>query len=200
MCSLTSTSDRRPSVSHMPWPAVRHGNEYDESDCYDSLVRELRRCGALNDPRASKYRTSSLDEYMRSEVGRSIHRIRMLRRISRPLDGPMLTADELRKLGRALAEVAFTPVQATAARELAALDHEPPELANAIKYHCAEEACYLIGCFSNNPRDHIGRSERGAFCVTTKKLYEVATGEVNADVSRACDHVLKNWRRFASKK
>jgi len=123
----------------------------------------------------------------------------MLRRIRRPLDSPRPTAEELRNLGRALAEVAFTTAQATAARELQALDCEPPELASAIKYHCAEEACYLIGYFSSRPRDHLNSSDRGAFYVISKKLFETVTGEVDADVSRACDHVLKNWRRFAPK-
>jgi len=123
----------------------------------------------------------------------------MLRRIRRPLDSPRPPAEELRNLGRALAEVAFTTAQATAARELEALDCEPPELASAIKYHCAEEACYLIGCYSGIPRDHLNSSDRGAFYVITKKLFETVTGEVDADVTRACDHVLKNWRRFAPK-
>jgi hypothetical protein len=142
---------------------------------------------------------SSLDDHARSEVWRSIHRIQILRRIRRPLDSPRPTAEELRNLGRALAAVAFTTAQATAARELETLDCEPPELASAIKYHCAEEACYLIGCFSSRPRDHLNSSDRGPFYVITKKLFETVTGEVDADVSRARDHVLKNWRRFAPK-
>ena len=201
MTGLTSIPDHLPTVvaNHAQWPAIRHESGCGEDDCYDSFVRELGRYGAVNDPRAPKYRVSSLDDHARSEVQRSIHRIRMLRRIRRPLDSPRPTAEELRNLGRALAEVAFTTAQATAARELEALDCEPPELASAIKYHCAEEACYLIGYFSNKPRDHLNSSDRGTFYVITKKLFETITGEVNTDVSRACDHVLKNWRRFAPK-
>ena len=201
MTDLTRTLDHLPATveSHARWPAIQHESGCEDDYCYDSLVRELGRSGALNDPRAPKYRVSSLDDHARSEVRRSIHRIRMLRRIKRPLDGPMPTADELRKLGRALAEVAFTAIQATAAQELQALDCEPPELASAIKYHCAEEACYLIGYFASRPGDHLNNSNSGGFHVITKKLFETVTGEVDADVSRACDHVLKNWRRFAPK-
>jgi hypothetical protein len=201
MTGFTSIPDHTPAVvaNYARWPAIRHEIGCEEDDCYDSFVRELGGYGALNDPRASKYRVSSLDDHARSEVRRSIHRIRMLRRIRRPLDCPRPTAEELRKLGRALAEVAFTTAQATAARELEALDCEPPELASAIKYHCAEEACYLIGYFSSRPKDHLNSSDRGGFYVITKKLFETITGEVDADVSRACDHVLKNWRRFAPK-
>lgn len=196
MSLLTSTSDRLPGVvaSHAGLPI-----RYDEEDCSASLVSALGGYGTLNDPRALEYRTNSLEDHAQSEVRRSIHRIRMLRRINRPLDGPMPTADELRKLGRALARVAFTTTQATAARELETLDCEPPELASAIKYHCAEEACYLIGYFSSRPRDHLNSSDCGAFRVITKKLFETITDEVDADVSRACDHVLKNWRRFGPK-
>jgi hypothetical protein len=201
MTSLTSIPDHLPAVvaNYAQWPTIRHESGCEEDDCYDSFVTELGGYGALNDSRAPKYRISSLDEHARSEVRRSIHRIRMLRRIRRPLDSPRPTAEELRNLGRALAEVAFTTAQATAARELQALDCEPPELASAIKYHCAEEACYLIGYFSSRPRDHLNSSDRGAFYVISKKLFETITGEVDADVSRACDHVLKNWRRFAPK-
>ena len=201
MIGLTGIPDHLPAVvaNHARWPASQNESGCDEDDCYDSFVRELSRYGALNDPRAPKYRMSSLDAHARSEVRRSIHRIRMLRRIRRPLDSPRPTAEELRSLGRALAKVAFTTAQATAARELEALDCEPPELASAIKYHCAEEACYLIGYFSSRPRDHLNNSDRGAFCAITKKLFETVTGEVDADVSRARDHVLKNWRRFAPK-
>jgi hypothetical protein len=201
MTGLTSIPDHLPAVlaNYAPWPTIRHESACEEDDCYDLFVRKLGGDGALNDPRAPKYRVSSLDDHARSEVRRSIHRIRMLRRIRRPLDSPRPTAEELRNLGRALAEVAFTTAQATAARELEALDCEPPELASAIKYHCAEEACYLIGYFSSRPRDHLNSSDRGAFYVITKKLFETVTGEVDADVSRPCDHVLKNWRRFAPK-
>ena len=201
MSAPTNTLGQLPGSGSSPirWFATEHGNAYDESDCYEALLSELNRCGTLNDPRAPKYRVSSLHEHMRSEVQRSIHRIRMLRRVKRPLDGPMPTADELRKLGRVLAEVAFTTTQAMAARELEAIDCEPPELASAIKYHCAEEACYVIGYFSSRPRDHLISSEHGSFQVITKKLYETVTGELDADLSRACDHVLKNWRRFAPK-
>jgi hypothetical protein len=201
MTGLTSIHDHLPTVvaNYVQWPTIRHDSGCEEDDCYDSFVGELGGYGALIDPRAPKYRVSSLVDHARSEVRRSIHRIRMLRRIRRPLDSPRPTTEELRNLGRALAEVAFTTAQATAARELATLDCEPPELACAIKYHCAEEACYLIGCFSGRPRDHLNSSDRGAFYVITKKLFETVTGEVNADVSRACDHVLKNWRRFAPK-
>jgi hypothetical protein len=198
MTGLTTILDA-VVANHAQWPANRHESGCEEEDCYDSFVRELGGHGALNDRRAPEYRVSSLDDHARSEVLRSIHRIRMLRRIRRPLDSPRPTAEELRNLGRALAEVAFTTAQATAARELEALDCEPPELASAIKYHCAEEACYLIGYFSSRPRDHLNSSDRGAFYVITKKLFETVTGEVDADVSRACDHVLKNWRRFAPK-
>jgi hypothetical protein len=201
MTGLTSIPDHLPAVvaHYAQWPAIRHESGCEEDDCYDSFVRKLGGYGALIDPRAPKYRVSSLDDHARSEVRRSIHRIRMLRRIRRPLDGPKPTAEELRSLGRVLAEVAFTTAQATAARELETLDCEPPELAGAIKYHCAEEACYLIGCFSSSPRDHLNSSDRDAFYVITKKLFEAVTGEVDADVSRARDHVLKNWRRFAPK-
>ena len=201
MTDLTSIPDHLLAVvaNYAQLPAIGHESGCEEDDCYDSFVRELGRYGTLNDPRAPKYRVSSLDEHARSEVRRSIHRIRMLRRIGRPLDSPRPTAEELRKLGRALAEVAFTTAQATAARELEALDCEPPELASAIKYHCAEEACYLIGYFSSRPRDHLNSSDRGAFYIITKALFETVTGEVDADVSRACDHILKNWRRFAPK-
>ena len=201
MTGLTGIPDHLPAVvaNHARWPAFQNESGCDEDDCYDSFVRELSGYGALNDPRAPKHRMSSLDAHARSEVRRSIHRIRMLRRIRRPLDSPRPTAEELRSLGRALAKVAFTTAQATAARELEALDCEPPELASAIKYHCAEEACYLIGYFSSRPRDHLISSDRGAFHVITKKLFETVTGEVDADASRACDHVLKNWRRFAPK-
>ena len=201
MTGLTSIPNHPPVVfaNYAQCPTIRHESGCEEDDCCDSFVRELGGYGALNDPRAPKYRVSSLDDHARSEVRRSIHRIRMLRRIRRPLDSPRQTAEELRNLGRALAEVAFTTAQATAARELEALDCEPPELASAIKYHCAEEACYLLGYFSSRPRDHLNSSDRGAFYVVTKKLYETVTGEVDADVSRACDHVLKNWRRFAPK-
>jgi hypothetical protein len=201
MTGLTSIPDHLPAVvgSCAQLPAIRHESRCEEDDCYDSFVRELGGYRALIDPRAPKYRVSSLDDHARSEVRRSIYRIRMLRRIRRPLDGPRPTAEELRNLGRALAEVAFTTAQATAARELETLDCEPPELASAIKYHCAEEACYLIGCFSSSPRDHLNSSDRGAFYVITKMLFETVTGEVDADVSRARDHVLKNWRRFAPK-
>ena len=201
MTGLTDIPDHLPAVvaNYARWPAIRHESGCEEDDSYDSFVRELGGYGALNDPRAPEYRVSSLDEHARSEVRRSIHRIRMLRRIRRPLDSPRPTAEELRNLGRALAEVAFTTAQATAARELEALDCEPPELASAIKYHCAEETCYLIGYFSSRPKDHLNSSDRGAFYVISKKLFETVTGEVDADVSRACDHVLKNWRRFAPK-
>jgi hypothetical protein len=201
MTGLTSIPDHLPAVvaDYARWPAIRQESGREEDDCYDSFVRELGRYGVLNDPRAPKYRVSSLDDHARSEVRRSIHRIRMLRRIRRPLDSPRPTAEELRNLGRALAEVAFTTAQATAARELEALGCEPPELASAIKYHCAEEACYLIGYFSSRPGDHLNSSNCGAFYVITKKLFETVIGEVDADVSRACDHVLKNWRRFAPK-
>jgi len=198
MTGLTTILDA-VVANHAQWPTIQHESGCEEEDCYDSFVRELGGHGALNDRRAPEYRVSSLDDHARSEVLRSIHRIRMLRRIRRPLDSPRPTAEELRNLGRALAEVAFTTAQATAARELEALDCEPPELASAIKYHCAEEACYLIGYFSSRPRDHLNSSDRGAFYVITKKLFETVTGEVDADVSRACDHVLKNWRRFAPK-
>jgi hypothetical protein len=201
MTGLTSIPDHLPAIvaNYAQWPAIRHESGCEEGDCYDLFVGELGGYGALFDPRAPKYRVSSLDDHARSEVRRSIHRIRMLRRIRRPLDSPRPTAEELRNLGRALAAVAFTAAQATAARELETLDCEPPELASAIKYHCAEEACYLIGCFSCRPRDHLNSSDRGAFYVITKKLFETVTGEVDADVSRARDHVLKNWRRFAPK-
>jgi hypothetical protein len=201
MTSLMSIPDHPPAVvaTYAQWPTIQHESGCDEDDCYDSFVRELGGNGTLNDTRAPKYRVSSLEDHTRSEVRRSIHRIRMLRRIRRPLDSPRPTAEQLRSLGRVLAEVAFTTAQATAARELQALDCEPPELASAIKYHCAEEACYLIGCFSSRPRDHLSSAERGTFYVITKRLFETVTGEVDADVSRACDHVLKNWRRFAPK-
>lgn len=200
MTGLASIPDLLPAVvANCAKSAIRHESGCEEEDYYDSFVRELGGYGALNDPRAPKYRMSSLDDHARSEVRRSIHRIRTLRRIRRPLDSPRPTAEELRNLGRALAEVAFTTAQATAARELEALDCELPELACAIKYHCAEEACYLIGYFSSRPRNHLNSSERGAFYVITKKLFETVTGEVDADVSRSCDHVLKNWRRFAPK-
>jgi hypothetical protein len=201
MTGLASIPDHLPAVvpNCAKWPTIRHESGCEEEDCYDSFVRELGGHGALNDLRSAKYRVSSLDDHARSKVRRSIHRIRMLRRIRRPLDNPRPTAEELRNLGRALAEVAFTTAQATAARELEALDCELPELACAIKYHCAEEACYLIGYFSSRPRNHLNSSERGAFYVITKKLFETVTGEVDADVSRSCDHVLKNWRRFAPK-
>jgi hypothetical protein len=201
MTGLASIPDYLPAVvaKYAQWSTIQHEDGCDEDDCYDSFVRELGGFGTLNDPRAPKYRESSLGDHARSEVRRSIHRIRMLRRIRRPLDSPRPTAEELRNLGRALAEVAFTTAQATAARELQALDCEPPELASAIKYHCAEETCYLIGYFSSRPKDHLNSSDRGAFYVISKKLFETVTGEVDADVSRACDHVLKNWRRFAPK-
>lgn len=200
MTGLASIPDLLPAVvANCAKSAIRHESGCEEEDCYDSFVRELGGYGALNDPRAPKYRISPLDDHARSEVRRSIYRIRMLRRIRRPLDSPRPTAEELRNLGRALAKVAFTTAQATAARELEALDCELPELACAIKYHCAEEACYLIGYFSSRPRNHLNSSERGAFYVITKKLFETVTGEVDADVSRPCDHVLKNWRRFAPK-
>ena len=198
MDGLTSTPDHLPAVDagYVQWPAIQG---YDESDCDNFLVRELGRYGPLNDPRAPKYRARSLREYVRSEVQRSVHRIRMLRRIKRPLNGPMPIAEELRKLGRVLAEVAFTRAQAMAARELQALECEPPELASAIKYHCAEEACYLIGRFSSKPRKHLSSLECGGFRVITRALYAEVTGEIDADVNRACDHVFKNWRRFAPK-
>jgi len=201
MSTLTGTCDLVPAcvAGSMQRSALQRDNGDDERDCYESLVEELRRGGRLNDPRAVKYRTSSLDEYMRSEVQRSIHRIRMLRRIRRPLDRPMPTAAELRRLGGALAEIAFTVAQAMAARELEAADSEPPELACALKYHCAEEACYLIGCFSSIPKEHLNSLECGGFRVMTKTLYEAVTGDVDADLSRACDQVLKNWRQFAPK-
>lgn len=175
-------------------------NSEDSSDCYHTLVNELRRNGDLNDPRAPNYRLSSLDEYIRSEVQRSVTRIRMLRRLVRPLDGPMRTADDLRRLGRVLAEIAFTAAQAAAARELEMLDREPTKLANAIKHHCAEEAFYLIGCFSSEPMDHLNNLQHGAFHVVTKLLYEAVTDELDADVFRACDRLLRNWRQFGSMK
>jgi hypothetical protein len=201
MTGLTGFPDHLPAVvaNYAQWPAFRPESGCEEDDCYDSFVRELGGHRALNDPRAPKYQASSLNDHARSEVRRSIHRIRMLRRIRRPLDSPRPTAEELRNLGRALAEVAFTTAQVTAARELEAIDCEPPELASAIKYHCAEEACYLIGYFSSRPRNQLNSSDRGAFYVIAKKLFETVTGEVDADLSRACDHVLKNWRRFAPK-
>jgi hypothetical protein len=201
MTGLTSIPDHLPAVvaNYAQWPTFRPEIGCEEDDCADSFVTELGGYGALNDPRAPKYRVSSLDDHARSEVRRSIRRIRMLRRIRRPLDSPRPTAEELRNLGRSLAEVAFTTAQATAARELQALDCEPPELASAIKYHCAEEACYLIGYLSSRPRDHLNSWHCGAFYVITTKLFGTVTGEVDADVSRACDHVLKNWRRFAPK-
>jgi hypothetical protein len=183
----------------MQGPAIEDDSSHYEIDHYGSLARELAKGVTLVDPRAPKYRTSSLDEYLRSEVQRSVQRIWMLRRIRRPLDGPMLTAAELRELGRALAKVAFTTTQAMAARELEAIEGEPPDLACAIKYHCASEACYLIGCFFGRPADHLNSSEGGRFGVVTRKLYEAVTGEIDANVSRACDHVRKNWRLYAPK-
>jgi hypothetical protein len=200
MSNLTTTSDIAPAAfaGHMRAAAIEDDG-HDELDHTDSLAAELAKGGTLIDPRAPKYRTSALDEYLRSEVQRSVQRIRMLRRIKRPLDGPMPTAAELRRLGRALAKVAFTTTQAMAARELEAVDGEPPDLACAIKYHCASEACYLIGCFSMRPGEHLNSLEGGRFRVVTKTLYEAVTGEADANVSRACDHVLKNWRLYAPK-
>src|SRR5580704_11932253 len=189
MTGLASIPYHLPAgvANYAQWLTIRYESGCDEDHCYDSFVRELGGYGALNDPRAPKYRETSLDDHARSEVRRSIHRIRMLRRIRRPLDSPRPTAEELRNLGRVLSQVAFTTAQATAAREL-----EAPELASAIKYHCAEETCYLIGCFSSRPREHLNSLDRGVFYVITKKLFETVTGEADADVSRACDHVLKN--------
>jgi hypothetical protein len=201
MSSFTPTSDLLPAVLASPirWPAIQHENADDENDCCNALLHELHRYGLLNDPRAPNSRADSLDDYIRSEVLRSINRIRLLRRLARPLDGPMPTADELRRLGRVLAEVAFTRVQVAAARELEELDRERPELAYAIKYHCAEEASFLIGCFSSKPRDHLTNWRHGGFRVMAERLYRTITNEVDADVSRACDRLLKNWRRFAAK-
>jgi hypothetical protein len=197
--TLTTARDpeRPPSFADfLPLPASPDDNVDDDCDYSDAIAAELSSTDSANDPRALKYRDNSLDEYLRSEVRRSIHRIRMLRRVKRPLDSPMPTASELRKLGRALGQVAFTKAQLTAARELEAVERELPEIASAIKYHCAEEACYLIGCFSRNPRADLKHYESGAFLSITKKLYEAVTGETDADVNPACDHVRRNWRLF----
>jgi hypothetical protein len=152
-------------------------------------IAELKKGGALNDPRPYN-RSLALSDYVLGEVRRSIDRVRLLLTYRPPT--PNLTLSDYREAVKALRKVAFTEEQRAAIRQLEAVRQEPPERANALKYHCAAEMYFLMECFS--AKEPTG-SDEGPFQTGAAHIYEAVTGCESDDMKRACALVLRERRR-----
>jgi hypothetical protein len=168
-------------------------------DFVAAILDELKGYG-LNDPRALARRVSPLDDYLRVEVRRSIERVRTLTNPPAELRNlfdslPPQPMSYYRRIAKELEAVAFLPSQIAALRQLQAIEQEPPERGDALKYRCAAEAYYLMDLFSSKPPT--GTAE-GPFQIITGVLYNAVTSREPTDMKRSCDRVLEHRRRYAS--
>jgi len=152
------------------------------------IVAELKEGGSLNDPRPYD-RSLPLSDYVLCEVQRSLHRVCKLLTDKRSTD---ITLSDYRRAAKALRKVAFTDEQRTAISQLEDVWQEPPEHADALKYHCAAEAYFLMECFS--AKEPTG-SEEGPFQAIAAYIYEAVTGLASSDMKRSCALVLRDRRR-----
>jgi hypothetical protein len=156
-----------------------------DSDLVASIITELKKGGALCDPRPYD-RSLPLSDYVLSEVQRSLDRVRKL--LTYKPSTPSLTLSDYRKAAKALRKVVFTDEQREAIRQLEAVQQEPPERADARKYHCAAEAYFLMACFS--AKEPTGTDE-GPFQIIAAYIYEAVTGHEASDMKRSCALVLR---------
>jgi hypothetical protein len=167
-------------------------------DFVAAIFDELETCG-LNDPRPLAQRgTLPLEDYLRSEVRRSIERVQTLTNPPADLRNlfdslPPRPMSYYRRIAKELEAVAFLPSQIDALRQLQAIEQEPPERGDALKYRCAAEAYYLMDLFSSKPPT--GTFE-GPFQTIAGVLYNAVTGCEPTDMKRSCDRVLER-RRYA---
>jgi hypothetical protein len=163
------------------------------------IVAQLKRGGPINDPRAhaDHDHTVPLADYLRCEVQRSLDRVRLQldpwpqgRPAAAP---PVRTLADYRKAAKALREVAFTEEQREAARQLEAVEQEPPERSNAKKHYCAAEDYFIMEMFSAKAPTNY---ETGTFRTIAALIYEAVSGEAGAYMERACETVLHSRRRF----
>jgi hypothetical protein len=170
-----------------------------DTELVASIIDEPKDDAALNEPRRWEAKhPMPLDDYAQWEVQRSMDRRRLLQDFKWPDDVPPApTAADFRKAAKALRNVAFTQEQQAIVRQLEAVEREPPEHANALKYHCAAEAYFLMEMFA--PKAPTG-SAGGPFPKIAGTIYEALTsqreGDAGADMKRSCDLVLRNRRRF----
>jgi hypothetical protein len=184
-----------------------------------SIIEELEKGGLLRDLRlrAENRRRTSLADHVRSEAQRSLDRVRLRRDFKRSdyitgtdergdyrtvtdehgkehrIPAPRRTLADYRKVAKALREIAFTEEQREAARQLEAVEQEPPERSNALKHYCAAEAYFLMEMFSaRKPSTY----PDGAFRKIAVLIYEAVSGEDRANLERACEAVLHSRRRF----
>jgi hypothetical protein len=187
--------------------ATAAGHHRADSSGRDRLNEELRDL--------EKAANISLAAHARTEVQRSIERIRLLRTYKPPaeveVEGeikiagklvkrrvalPKLTLSDFRKAAKALRKVAFTEAQQTAVRQLEAVWQEPPERADALKHYCAAEAYFLMQCFSVvAPTGYEG----GSFLTIACLIHDAVTGRTISAIGmkRSCDLVLRNRRKYA---
>jgi hypothetical protein len=172
----------------------------------DEIVTQLKRGGALNDPRAHD-RTVPLADYVKREVQRSIDRVRFLSTYKPPdslsvtdehgkehlIPVPKRTLADYRKAAKALREVAFFKEHLVTAEELEAVEQEPPERSNALNDRCAAESYFLMEMFSAKaPTGY----ETGTFRSIAVLICRAVSGKIYPDLKRACDTVLRSRRRF----
>jgi hypothetical protein len=165
-----------------------HGPNTTIDELITAIVEELGK--PLNDPRTLANQTSPLASFVRAEVRR---RIDWLRSPSQALPVEMPTMVDVRHAIKALSRVAFTITAQTTLAELKAVEQEPPEKADPLKYECAAEAYFVMECFSKKP---ITGTEGGAFRMIAAYIHEAVTGKV-INSKRACELVLKQRRRYA---
>lgn len=159
------------------------------------IVAQLKRGGALNDPRAHD-RTVPLADYVKREVQRSIDRVR-LRKTYKP-DAPTATEDEIKHAVAVLRRFAATAELRAALDWFDDIRQEPPAGTRAtLKWHCAAEAFDLMTFFSTMPPTGF---DGGPFQNIAGLIFEAVTGQSADDpagsMKRACDAVRRERLEF----